>query len=91
MAIDLYAVGFAWRQTNCSWRPGRYAGHSDVATFPTAAAPMAIVSKWLGHPTITITNDTYSHEAGSVRGLGNAGVDKQGPLAQLVELRTFNP
>ncbi|MCU1690869.1 MAG: integrase family protein [Jatrophihabitantaceae bacterium] len=92
-----------------------------------AGVSMAIVSKRLGHSTITITSDTYSHMLAGVgrdaaeranalvprasrdqsvtnmateapdsvtAGVGdpvNTGVEASGPLAQWLELRTFNP
>ena len=92
-----------------------------------AGVPMAVVSKRLGHSTITITSDTYSHmlagvgrdaaeranalvprasrdqsvtntvadepisEDDGVGGPGKPGLKATGPLAQSVELRTFNP
>ena len=44
-----------------------------------------------GHSTINITSEDPIRETGSIGGPGNTGDDERGPLAQLVELRTFNP
>jgi integrase len=101
--------------------------HGQASLMLAAGVPMAIVSKRLGHSTITITSDTYSHmlagvgrdaaeranalvprasrdqsvttsvadepisAADGVEGPGNSGLKATGPLAQSVELRTFNP
>lgn len=101
--------------------------HGQASLMLAAGVPIAVVSKRLGHSTITITSDTYSHllagvgrdaaeranalvprasrdqsvtnlvadepisETESVTGPGNTGAEATGPLAQSVELRTFNP
>ncbi|WP_407698352.1 tyrosine-type recombinase/integrase [Streptomyces marianii] len=68
-------------------RPGRAAGlrrvrlhdlrHGQASLMVAASVDMAIVSKRLGHSTITITSDTYSHLLG---GVGRDAADRASAL-----------